>query len=157
MAFPLSPWTDELVQQTKDLWPFKSASEISKIIANEHKLFFSKSSIISKMKREGLEKASIARPVRERPRRESTKTFQPKSRVELAPFIPRIVEAAPRHLTIYELTDDVCKYECSNSENPAEYTFCGHPKFKGIYCQKHAALIYVPARQPTQTFREKVA
>jgi hypothetical protein len=159
MAFPLSPWTDELVQKVKHLWPTNTARDIVKIIARDHHLCFTRNAIIGKMKREGLLKADEPKPVKEKPQRVSTRKFTPKSRAEQpqALFLPRLVHSKPRNLTLYELENGDCRYP-TDSENPAEMLFCGNPCVEGCsYCGIHKQLCYVPAKPPSSTFREKRA
>jgi hypothetical protein len=58
--------------------------------------------------------------------------------------VPRVVEASPRHLTLFELTDELCKYECTGQDDPRLFTFCGNPQVVGSYCAAHARLCFIP-------------
>lgn len=61
-------------------------------------------------------------------------------------FEPRIVDTSPLHLTILQLTDETCKYECSGTSEPQHFTFCGRPTFSSTpYCAAHARICFLPA------------
>lgn len=157
MEIPQSPWTDALAQKLADLWPNHSAGQICEIFARDHGETFTRNQIIGKAHRMGICKIDMPKRVvekAERPSRNVGRRKPPGAKLPSLPFVPRLVEAAPLHVKLPDLVDDACRYECSGSDNPAEYTFCGNPKFKGSYCCQHAKLVFVPARPPQSKFRE---
>jgi hypothetical protein len=60
------------------------------------------------------------------------------------PFVPRVVEVSPRHLTLFEFTDELCKYECTGRDDPRLFKFCGNPQVVGSYCAARARLCFIP-------------
>ena len=50
----------------------------------------------------------------------------------------RCVEIEPKHISIYELTEDTCRWPYGGDGEP--YTFCGHFALVGSYCDAHRAL-----------------
>jgi hypothetical protein len=178
MAKPLL-WTDELVQNLRELWPTHSAGEIINCFrANGYDL--SRNAVIGKAHRIGLsfkDKRSV--PVSEtelaRIRAERLAMAQQQRRArkngELAvpmpfkftprrpptPQPPRVVYAIkpPLDLTFMQITDQTCKYECSDQQTITLYTFCGHPvEGDRPYCEAHARLIYIkpPVRERKPSF-----
>jgi hypothetical protein len=84
-----------------------------------------------------------------RPARSSApkqKAAKPKAEPSIAsvPFVTRVVEAPPRHLTLFEFTDELCKYECTGRDDPRPFKFCGNPQVVGSYCAAHARLCFIP-------------
>jgi len=60
----------------------------------------------------------------------------PPATPDLGPL--RCVEIEPKHISIYELTDDTCRWPYGGDGQP--YTFCGHFALIGSYCDAHRAL-----------------
>jgi hypothetical protein len=160
-----SHWTGEIIATLKRIWETHSVSKIIEVINQEHDVAFSHGAVIGKLHRLGLYKlgtgikATVTKPwfhpntltdqparVRKppRPKAEKPKVAAPKA--EPIPFVPRVVESSPLHLTFEQITDEVCKYECTSNENPADFRFCGRPVFKGSYCIKCAAIVFVPPK-----------
>lgn len=166
MAKQLSPWTDELVQKVTGLWQANiSAREISNILAREDGLFFSRNSVCGKLMRLGLLASKGPRPpkptiVRSRQRRPQPLPPLPPGvkMVAPTPFVPRVVEAAPRHLSLFDLGEGECRYECSGADNPADFTFCGNYASRGSYCRTHGEICFVtPKPQPRKPLYGKRA
>jgi hypothetical protein len=165
MQRPPNQWTDELAQKVRLLWPSHSALEIANILGRDDGVCLSRNAVIGKLTRLGMAKEFGApRPRKEtppKPRNDRVRAEKmaagPNIKLTTVPFVPRIVETKPLHLTLHDLTDEVCKYECSGQEDVALYTFCGAPQFKGSYCFHHAKIVYQPVRSPTPTAKAKAA
>lgn len=135
-------WTSPLVARLIELWPTRSAADIAEIITKELGVTVSRNAVIGKANSLKLQKDPTA-PAKQRERMAKLAPV-----ISALPFVPRIVDTAPRLLTLLELTDDTCKYECTDSESPADYRFCGNPIHKGSYCRAHYRLCVHPAPEP---------
>lgn len=142
-------WTDEIVERLKTLWPTLSASQIAADLGRDGHAV-TRNAVIGKAHRLGLggkvERAFQA-PIKPRkPPRVNYFTSNKRAGPSTPPavFTPRIVDTGPRHLTLLELTEAVCKYECSGAIETHDYTFCGQPiggdPVVGPYCSKHNAI-----------------
>lgn len=145
-------WTDSHVAKLKEWWPKYSAAAIAGMFGAEG-VVVSRNAVISKVHRIGfalkgkLAGASALGRAR-RPRRAApSKLTSNAAQSSPAPFTPRLVDTGPLHLSILDLTDQLCHYECSGGE-PADYTFCGHPVQEGFpYCPKHKEICYLPPQK----------
>lgn len=148
-------WPQERIESLKALWPTHSAKQISEIftkdgfevtrnsvIGRAHRLQLG---TVDKTKRHSHDNSS-PRPVNKADRIATIRSA-PVARQRVS-FIPRIIHAPPLLLTLLELTDVTCKYECTNADHPSDYRFCGHPIHKGSYCGAHYALCQHPAAPP---------
>lgn len=146
-------WTDEQIARLTTLWTIRSASEIAVALSVDG-CDVSRNAVIGKAHRIGLSQKAVRPSQRHRPR-EIVRAQPRKRQVNVVmirsvgappppvPFIPRIVVTEPLHLTLMQLTDDVCKYECSGASDISDFTFCGNPVVSGTpYCAKHAAICF---------------
>lgn len=108
---------------------------------------------VAKPRKTDEEKAAAIRAQRDREnarKREQTRQrriavgVNPDIHPKARPPVLRVVKAVPRHLTLLELTDETCKYECSGSTEPRDFTFCGNPVHTGSYCGEHHFLCTRP-------------
>lgn len=160
MPRPTSPWTDELVQKLRELAPTKTASVIRQIFLTEFAVDFTRNAISGKLVRLGIYQKQDASPPKElKPRSDlgmgrvemPKRKPRPSHSIAPLPFVPRVVETIPLHLTLIDLTDDTCKWECSGADHPSDFTFCGHDVKAGYpYCLKHCAIAY---QKPTGPVR----
>ena len=145
-------WPQECVQILRDKWSTSSASEIVDVLAREHRFFVTRNAVMGKVRRLGLpDKRKIvakSRVPRSSGEPAGAKLPRPKAppQPSAVPFKPRVVDSSPRHLTLTELTDDVCKWECSGLDDPAQYTFCGQPATRQWCCEAHARIAFVSSK-----------
>ena len=153
-----SAWTDELVQKLKQLHADKySAQQISDALFAQDGVFFTRNAIVGKAYRLRLLREKPAPspkvPRIRKPRVRAEKPATPKPAKKSLPpqpftFTPRVVALAPRHITFAEINGGTCKYECSEQDDAAAFTFCGHPPAPDKpYCAAHCGLTYI-APQP---------
>lgn len=150
-----SNWPDAANQILRDHWKTKSAREIAGILAGEG-YTYSRNAVIGRGVRMGLKKDETIRVARA-PRAPRPKVSVMTSHLMPSfakappppPFVPRIVEITPRRLTITELDDTTCKYECSGQPDAALFTFCGNPTIADRpYCAGHCHICYVAPISP---------
>ena len=56
----------------------------------------------------------------------------------------------PRHLPFARINRATCKYECSEQDDPARFTFCGHKPAPGKpFCAEHCRLVYKEPQEMT--------
>jgi GcrA cell cycle regulator len=140
-------WTDERVEQLKNLWTEGlSASQIARALGG-----VTRNAVIGKVHRLGL--AGRATPARvDRPRLPSAPRVT--MRAHHVPE-PPVVEEEPitlddgSHATVLTINDRMCRWPIGDpSEN--EFHFCGRkPKGGSPYCEAHARKAYQP-QQPRQ-------
>ena len=152
-----SPWTEEVCQFTAANWERSTGEQIAKEIHDRFGIVVSRAAVVGRAQRMGLATKKIEIPIvnlqarraearerynqkrREQRAQKSGLDGQPKLRPE--PFRARTVQVDPLHIPLLELADNQCRYECSGSDEPRDYTFCGHKKVSGTsYCPAHAAL-----------------
>ena len=140
-----SAWTDELVSTLKHLFADGcSQSQIANAIGHQHGVHFSRSAIGGKLVRLGL-----MRPQSEpRPKSQAPRVRKPKAariaglvaptmerrdgKAPVREYTPLTIDTVvPRHLPFARISDTTCKYECSEQEDPARFTFCGHKTAPG--------------------------
>lgn len=163
-------WDETLSERLAGLWKTHTASEIATIFAADG-YQVTRHSIIGRIFRMGLcgTRKSVAhqntprhiepqRPKITRNNEDIGRSGQAvqainraRRKVGTAPapsFSLRLVDTDPLHLTLLQLTDAVCKYECSGARHPSEFTFCGQAvRNKGCpYCAKHAAVCFEPPK-----------
>jgi len=114
---------------------------IGEAINTEFGTDYTRNATIGRAKRLGL---LIANPRTHAPKAEKKprvrKPAPPKPKPIDIPAL-RCVEIEPLNITLYELTDETCKWPYG--DNPP-YTFCGHPAFERAYCVHHFALSIGP-------------
>ncbi len=143
-------WTDERVEQLKQLWSDGlSASQIARQLGE-----VTRNAVIGKVHRLGL--AGRATPARtERPRMQvARRAVRPRPPpVVQAPIIERdpIVDEFGRKTTVLTINDRMCKWPIGDPST-SEFHFCGHPpKASSPYCDAHS----VKAFQPAQSRRDR--
>ena len=132
-------WTEERIEQLKNLWnEGLSASQIARVLGD-----VTRNAVIGKVHRLGL--AGRAGPVRaERPRTGR------RSPMHISAPQPEIVEEEPivledgKFATVLTINDRMCRWPIGDpSEN--EFHFCGRkPKAGSPYCEAHARKAYQP-------------
>lgn len=161
MPGPTGQWTEQVTLRLKEIYQKHSCAVIAAMLGAEFGAFFSKNAIIGKIHRLGLTKTDGAKAApREKPKPAQRVTRAPPPRrhesdaslVTPFAFTPPIVDASPGHLTFEQLTDAICKYECSGQHDPALFKFCGQPVHQGRYCRAHARLCYQPNTPPRRSF-----
>lgn len=143
-------WTDERVEQLKQLWSDGlSASQIARQLGE-----VTRNAVIGKVHRLGL--AGRATPARtERPRMQvARRAARPRPPpVIQVPIIERdpIVDEFGRKTTVLTINDRMCKWPIGDPST-SEFHFCGHPpKASSPYCDAHS----VKAFQPAQSRRDR--
>jgi GcrA cell cycle regulator len=148
MTQPISPWTEEITAEVLSMFEAGATTTTISLRFAERGIKLTRNMIIGKLHRMGRRSAEtphIAKP--ERPARVSERNVRAKAPPSPRPFIPRIVELEPLHITLLDLADETCRYECSKQDDPALFAFCGHPANQGQpYCGHHAALCFLPPR-----------
>jgi|SRR5579871_2231283 len=155
-----SAWTDEITAFAKDRYEAGlSAQGVTDALNRTFGADFTRNAIIGKLVRIGVlggknprRVAAAQKPIQPKPAQQPKPRFghlPPLPKGEPVPppppFIPRVVDTSPLNLSLLDLTDDTCKFECSGQDNPALYVFCGHATFGGTpYCARHAKLAYQP-------------
>jgi len=143
-------WTDERVEQLKQLWTDGlSASQIARQLGG-----VTRNAVIGKVHRLGL--AGRATPARtERPRiqvaRRPTRP-RPAPMIQ-APIIEKepLVDEQGRKTTVLTINDRMCKWPIGDPSTQ-DFHFCGHPPKAGSpYCEAHC----VKAFQPSQSRRDR--
>ena len=157
MTRSLSPWTDELTQKLRELWPTYTAGQIVVIFGRDHGFYLTRNAVIGKAHRLSIDLKTrpMAPPKLDKPRirrRMGPLKSLAAPQATPAPFVPRIVETMPpRHLTFAELTDDACKWECSGQDDVSEFRFCGHVAADGKpYCSNHCRIAYLAPPKPNK-------
>jgi GcrA cell cycle regulator len=144
-------WTDERVEQLKQLWTEGlSASQIARQLGG-----VTRNAVIGKVHRLGL--AGRATPARaERPRLQMPRRT-PVLRAPVAIVAQPIVERDPltddkgNHVTVLTISDRNCKWPIGDPAS-GNFHFCGHsPKNGSPYCDAHS----VKAFQPSQSRRDR--
>jgi len=134
-----------------------SFSEITRAINAEFNTAYSRSAVIGRAKRIGLganrpvgqpKPPPIARqPSPDKPRQRDAAVliwpppvFEPVKPVKL-----RCVDIVPRHVSLYDLAPDDCRYPYGGDEEGEAITFCAHPRRAGSsYCTPHFRLTRGP-------------
>lgn len=159
-------WTDDTINLLTEMWLTHSASRIADhfismgyqatrnaIIGKAHRLKLVKKEVGINLNRPmrvpriSLSAAATPRktgPSRKRPPPKPVSDAPPISPIK---FVPRLVECAPLHLSLLQLTDQACKYECSSQDDPAQFTFCGQPSNGTPYCTHHAEICFDYAKR----------
>src|SRR5262249_22425008 len=124
-----SGWTDERVACLRQLWSEGlSASQISR----QFKLAFTRSAVLGKVHRLGLEAREPRQPARSRLKRANGVPKPPPRPPSPQPSAPRM-----RALTFFKLKPHHCHFPLGNWYEPARL-FCGADKELGeIYCPFH--------------------
>lgn len=143
-------WTDERVEQLKQLWSDGlSASQIARQLGG-----VTRNAVIGKVHRLGL--AGRATPARtERPRMQvARRPARPRpAPVIQAPIIEKepLIDDQGRKTTVLTINDRMCKWPIGDPST-ADFHFCGHPpKSSSPYCDAHS----VKAFQPAQSRRDR--
>ena len=160
-----SAWTDELVSTLKHLFADGcSQSQIANAIGHQHGVHFSRSAIGGKLVRLGL-----ARPQSEpRPKSQAAPRVRKPKAARIAGLVAPTMErrdgkapvraytpltidtVVPRHLPFARINRSTCKYECSEQDDPARFTFCGHKPAPGKpFCAEHCRLAYKEPEEMT--------
>jgi GcrA cell cycle regulator len=136
-----SEWTEELTEKALRLWDEElSASQIAAKLNEDDGTHFTRNAVVGRLHRL---KAPKRGPAKDKPQGKAARHWQPK--IVSEPFVPQMVEPTPRRLTLLELTDSTCKFECSGSEVISEFMFCGDPTVDGLpYCRAHCRIAYAP-------------
>lgn len=143
-------WTDERVDQLKQLWTDGlSASQIARQLGG-----VTRNAVIGKVHRLGL--AGRATPARAERPRTSIPRRTPIMRAPIVALAP-VIEADPivdehgNHATVLTISDRMCKWPIGDPSSN-NFHFCGHkPKDGSPYCDAHS----VKAFQPTQGRRDR--
>jgi hypothetical protein len=159
----MTNWTDECVATLRRIWETHSAVMAVQVIAAEHGVKFTRNAVIGKLHRLKLFKQPTLPKRAKPPTREpgqatpkAAKIKQPK--FDFVPFVPRIVETKPLHIPFDELSNSVCKYECSGQDDVRLYTFCGNTSVEGkSYCAKHNELTHLKPQSPKSTYFRRAA
>lgn len=148
-----SPWNNpEVVETLSSSWATSSASQISTLIWEKHRVAVSRNAVVGRLHRMGLTSENKACDPTNRLPREPRK-YKPRLRIVSAngnsnrqriivvpdaeQFQCRAVDVIPRNLTLLELEPGDCRYPYGDSE----FTFCGHPHMEGSsYCGPHFSL-----------------
>lgn len=131
-------WSEcqSLSDRIKDLWPRMTAPEICKVIAAEFGILLVPKQIQDRMFKIGMRK-TLGRPPGPQ-----VAPIELKER-----YVPKTVLVAVRGVPLSDLLNDECRYECSGSDEPREYLFCGNKVRSGCpYCEPHANLAYLPKK-----------
>ncbi len=143
-------WTDERVEQLKQLWTDGlSASQIARQLGG-----VTRNAVIGKVHRLGL--AGRATPARtERPRMQiARRPARPRpAPIMQAPIVEKepLVDDQGRKTTVLTINDRMCKWPIGDPSTQ-DFHFCGHPpKASSPYCEAHS----VKAFQPTQSRRDR--
>lgn len=163
---PSETWTDKDVELLREMWPKKSATQIGIVLSK------SRSSIISKARRIKLENKKQGRRagaiIAAAKKDNELRVHKPVGRPPKGPPRPPAVEpqSAPvlegneavdlssighegaRHISINELTDDICHYPTQTDGRGVPTAYCGLPNRRGKYCAAHAQLCFAASRPP---------
>jgi GcrA cell cycle regulator len=140
----LANWTDDRVEQLKNLWTEGlSASQIARAMGG-----VTRNAVIGKVHRLGL--AGRATPSRsDRPRLPMAPKISMRTHT---PPVP-IVEEDPvtlddgRHATVLTINDRMCRWPIGDPSED-QFHFCGRsPKSGSPYCEAHARKAYQPQQQ----------
>lgn len=158
-----SPWTEEVCLFMKANWTKVSRTEMATMINGRFGVYVTRNAVIGKLTRLGLidkvvdlaakrTNGSALKQIKarvEKPKAERTAPFRPAKPVEAEPFQAREAHVEPRRIPFMELTEETCKYECTGSNEPRDYLFCGNPTLSGLpYCAGHARLCFMaPGRR----------
>lgn len=134
-------WNDEMDSELRDLFSKGlSYTQIASVMNRKFQTVLTRNATIGRSHRLNLQGTRTE----ERPRSRKHISTEPKPvRAKRPPMIkaefivPVCVEVPvkPRHITLQELSESVCKYPYGD-EPP--YTFCGHPSKTGKpYCSPH--------------------
>lgn len=148
-----SAWTDALVEEIAPLFTQgQTATQLLKYIFETHGIQLSRSAVSAKLSRLGLKRPPRETKVRApRVRRQPQPRENVPSKIRPYPFTPRIVDVSPLNLLFAELTDNTCKWECTDAASAADFRFCGHKPLAGLpYCAKHCGIAYLPPRIPVK-------
>jgi len=172
MTRPPSPWTDQLVQKLELLWKKCSASAIVEIFKREDGIAFTRNAVTGKLDRMGfrggdrnarllvVDRTGPGENKPPRPRLLAQRPARAKP-TPIARALPPVIEVEchPRHLSLLQLEENDCRYECSGADDIARYTFCGHPNKDGAsYCAHHAAICFEkPRPRPNRPIWQKMA
>jgi len=150
----MTEWSDEARERLTELYgEGRSASVIADLLGREGLISVSRNAIIGKAHRLSLpprrerKPAVMVRKTREekqqrqnflrRQKRAEQHTFKPKTHMDHDTRLKLRCEAIePKHLTIYDLTDDTCRFPYGDDP---PFTYCGHRTANGSYCLVHAA------------------
>ncbi|GAC1573000.1 MAG: GcrA family cell cycle regulator [Sphingomicrobium sp.] len=160
-------WTIECEQILREMWSSHSSREIADHLGARG-YAFTRNAIIGKAHRIDLQLktraehrpqgaqalSAAAAPKKTGPGRRPPKPVSDAPDTATVPFVPRVVETGPMHLTLLELTDATCKYECTKADDPAQFRFCGHPSDGTSYCAEHHAICCI---SPAAYAKKRVA
>lgn len=151
-----SAWDSALEQEMINLWlGNKSARQISEIFANRG-LNVTRNAIIGKINRLGLQRAKVTagapamprKPTPCRPSASAPRKPKPVKQPAAPKIVPQIVEKISGPVRFDVLQFGMCRFECSDADNVADYLFCGAPVRDSdcSYCVKHAKICLVPSK-----------
>ena len=137
-------WTDDRVEQLKNLWTEGlSASQIARALGG-----VTRNAVIGKVHRLGL--AGRATPSRaERPRLPMAPKISLRSHTPPAPIVEEdpVTLADGSHATVLTINDRMCRWPIGDPAADA-FHFCGRsPKSGSPYCEAHARKAYQPQQQ----------
>ena len=120
----------------KEIWLRMTAPEISDVIFGEFGIRLAPKQIQDRMFKLGMRK-TLGRPAGPQGMPPA-----PKER-----YTPKTILIPVRGISFVDLHHDACRYECSGSDYPQSYLFCGNKIREGCpYCESHARLAYLPKR-----------
>jgi hypothetical protein len=141
-----SAWTDELVSTLGRLFADGcSQSQIANAIGIQHGVRVSRNAIGGKLVRLGLMRPQSepkskpqAAPRARRPKAARiaglvAPTMERRDgKAPVREYTPLTIDTVvPRHLPFARINRSTCKYECSEQDDPARFTFCGHKPAPG--------------------------
>ena len=144
MNTQLINWTDDRVEQLKNLWTEGlSASQIARALGG-----VTRNAVIGKVHRLGL--AGRASPSRtERPRLPMAPKVSLRSHTPPAPVVEEdpLTFSDGSHATVLTINDRMCRWPIGDP-SADEFHFCGrNPKSGSPYCEAHARKAYQPQQQ----------
>ncbi len=140
----INPWTGELTEQLKQLW---SAGKTGSEIAAELGGVFTRSGVMGKVRRLGLEfrNNGALDKTRAKPRRpKAERRFEAPSYARKPEPIKIVDDAIPfaQRCTLLQLTNETCRWPVGDPRSP-DFFYCGSPTADLAecrpYCAAHAA------------------
>ena len=146
----LTRWTPAAVEELKRLHAAgKTGGQMAKALG------FTRSSILGKMQRLGLNQSMVQKRadaritalaaaglIKKKPAKPEKPPPEPKvvSTVSISPAVPKSPHAAPGGLPLDRLRRHACRFAVTRHEETA-HLFCGRPALEGdSYCADHAAI-----------------
>jgi GcrA cell cycle regulator len=149
-----SPWTAELKELVRALWPDHSATMIANIIKRDHGITFSRNAVIGVGHRMGLMVSGATtrirvprqKPVQRKPKLHVVANGSGGYRLQetVTGELPllRCIELPPLNLSLADLPENGCRYIAGDDS-----LYCGHVRRDGSsYCEPHHRLVWLPAK-----------